>query len=71
VKPPVTVRERVLEAVREEPGSTAADIAQEVVCATSTATRFATYWCERGMLVRQQMRGRDGLYRWSYRPTGR
>lgn len=67
MRPPVTVRERVLEVVREEPGSTAEDIAQELRCATSTATRFAAYWCEQGQLVRQQMKGRDGYYRWSHR----
>jgi hypothetical protein len=65
--PPVTVRERVLEAVREEPGITAAELAQELRCTTNTASRFAGYWCEQGQLVRQQMKGRDGLYRWCYR----
>lgn len=64
-----TVNERVLEFVREEPGSTALDIAGELGCATNSVTKCAAMWCEKGLLIRQQMRGRDGCYRWCYRPN--
>jgi len=65
----VTVRELVLETVQQEPGSTAADIANELKCSTSTATRFAVYWCEQGRLKRQQMRSSRGIVSWCYRPV--